>query len=88
MITVAEAAKRLNVSELTIRRWIWHGHLTAYRLGSKLIRLHADEVDQFATPTLGSRTTGDHQPRSGGGRTRGSTSRGCTDQEIDLPAQR
>jgi excisionase family DNA binding protein len=54
MITVAEAAKRLNVSELTVRRWISHGHLTAYRLGSKLIRLDPDEVDQFGTPTLGS----------------------------------
>ena len=54
MITVAEAAKRLNVSELTVRRWISHQHLHAYRLGSKLIRLDADEVDQFATPTLGS----------------------------------
>ena len=54
MITVAEAAKQLNISELTIRRWISHGHLTAYRLGSKLIRLDANEVDQFATPTLGS----------------------------------
>ena len=54
MITVAESAKQLNVSELTIRRWISHGHLTAYRLGSKLIRLDANEVDQFATPTLGS----------------------------------
>lgn len=54
MISVAEAAKRLNVSELTVRRWISQGRLTAYRLGSKSIRLDADEVDQFATPTLGS----------------------------------
>jgi excisionase family DNA binding protein len=54
MITVAETAKRLNVSELTVRRSISHRHLRAYRLGPKLIRLDADEVDQFATQTLGS----------------------------------
>ena len=54
MITVAEAAKRLNVSELTVRRWISHGHLAAYCLGSKLIRLDADEVNSLRPRTLGS----------------------------------
>jgi excisionase family DNA binding protein len=46
LINVAEAAKRLGVSQLTIRRWISRGHLHAYRLGSKLIRLNAEEVDR------------------------------------------
>ena len=43
--TIAEAAGRLGVSQRTIRRRIADGHLTAYRLGPRLIRLDAIEVD-------------------------------------------
>ena len=50
MIDVTEAAKRLGVSKLTIRHYINDGRLTGYRLGPKLIRLDADEVDSLAKP--------------------------------------
>ena len=43
--TIAEAAARMGVNPRTIRRRIADGHLTAYRLGPRLIRLEISEVD-------------------------------------------
>lgn len=49
-LTVPEAAARLALSERTIRTYISHGRLTAYRLGPKALRLDAAEVDAFGQP--------------------------------------
>jgi excisionase family DNA binding protein len=49
-ISIAEAADQLGVDPLTIRRWIAHGKINAYRVGPKLVRLDLDEVDQLAKP--------------------------------------
>lgn len=43
--TLREAADRLGVSEKTLRRRIAEGSLTAYRMGPRLIRLRAADVD-------------------------------------------
>ena len=48
--TIAEAARRHDVSTKTIRRRIADGSLTAYRFGPHLIRLDPAEVDGLLRP--------------------------------------
>jgi excisionase family DNA binding protein len=48
MVSIATAAEQLEVSQLTIRRWIAAGKITGYRVGPKLIRIDLDELDQLA----------------------------------------
>jgi excisionase family DNA binding protein len=57
--TVAEAARRLAVSHMTVRRMIERGELTAVRVGPKLIRVRADELDALIRGSSGVR----HEPR-------------------------
>lgn len=54
-ITLKAAAEGLACSERTLRRMIAAGELTAYRVGNRLIRLDADELDALVrvVPTLG-----------------------------------
>lgn len=47
LLTVAEAAERLQVSTKTVRRYIGAGRLVAYRVGPTLIRLNPAEVDDL-----------------------------------------
>lgn len=53
--TIPEAARQWGVSDRTIRRRIADGTLTGYRLGGRLIRLDADEVEALfdVIPTAG-----------------------------------
>jgi excisionase family DNA binding protein len=46
----SEAAEYLNVTTRTIRQMIADGRLTAYRSGTRLIRLDLNEVDAAMKP--------------------------------------
>lgn len=48
--SIASAADRTGVSTRTLRRRIADGSLRAYRLGPRIIRLDASEVDQLMVP--------------------------------------
>ena len=50
VVTVAEAAEYLSVSDRTIRQMISDGRLTAYRNGRNLVRLYLNEIDATMTP--------------------------------------
>lgn len=50
-LTVSEVAGRLRVSEMTIRRHISAGRLSALRVG-RSIRISQEAVDRFARPVL------------------------------------
>lgn len=54
-LTLSDAAEWLSLDEKTLRRWISQGRLTAYRVGPKLIRLDADEIENMirVVPTAG-----------------------------------
>ncbi len=54
-VTLKSAAERLDCSERTLRRMIAMGELTGYRVGKRLIRVDADELDRLvrAIPTTG-----------------------------------
>jgi excisionase family DNA binding protein len=49
-IKVAEAAEYLQVTDRTIRQMIADGRLTAYRSGSRLVRLDLNEIDAAMQP--------------------------------------
>ncbi len=54
-LTIAQAADRLGVSHWTIRNRIADGTLTAQRVGPRLIRVLASDVDALGVviPTVG-----------------------------------
>lgn len=52
-LRIREAADYLHVTERTIRAMIADGRLTAYRNGSKLIRLDLNEIDARMQPSSG-----------------------------------
>ncbi|MBN7435739.1 helix-turn-helix domain-containing protein [Mycobacteroides abscessus subsp. abscessus] len=45
LISLAAAAEQLDVCPRTIRRYISAGRLTAYRIGPRLIKIDAHEID-------------------------------------------
>jgi excisionase family DNA binding protein len=49
-LCLAEAADLHGVSQRTIRRWIAEGRITGYRVGPRVIRVSADELEQLARP--------------------------------------
>ncbi|AKC38489.1 DNA binding domain-containing protein [Mycolicibacterium phlei] len=47
LISIAEAADRLDVCPRTIRRYIAAGRLTAYRIGPRLIKIDPNELEHL-----------------------------------------
>lgn len=47
MVTVAEAASRLNCSTMTVRRRIRSGAIKAYRPGPRVLMLDLAEIDHY-----------------------------------------
>ncbi|MFN8558270.1 MAG: helix-turn-helix domain-containing protein [Dehalococcoidia bacterium] len=41
LLTLAEAARLLRVSRITVHRWVQRGRLPSYRVGPKAIRIPA-----------------------------------------------
>lgn len=49
-VSVAEAADLLDVDPSTIRRWIEHGTLPAYRVGRRYVRIRKDDLSRVIAP--------------------------------------
>jgi excisionase family DNA binding protein len=49
-VKVAEAADYLQVTDRTIRQMVADGRLTAYRSGTRLVRLDLNEIDAAMQP--------------------------------------
>ena len=49
-LTVAEAAKLLKVSTLTLHRWLKAGRLPAYHVGPKAVRIRRGDLAAVLTP--------------------------------------
>ncbi|WP_330182725.1 excisionase family DNA-binding protein [Nocardia sp. NBC_01503] len=50
LISLRDAAALARVDIRTIRRWIDNGHLRAYRMGSRLVRVERHELLTIAKP--------------------------------------
>lgn len=50
LISLAEAAERLGLSERTVRRYIADGTITAYRLGRRSVRVDPQSLDNMFHP--------------------------------------
>ena len=57
LLTQAEAADYLGVTTRTIRQYVADGTLNAYRLGTKMLRYDAAEVDAVLRPVITAGTT-------------------------------
>lgn len=53
MISVTEAAERLGVNYRTIRRWIAAGRIDAVRVGPRLLKIDAAQLDRVMSPVGG-----------------------------------
>lgn len=49
-LSQAEAAEYLGITDRTLRRMIAAGELPAYRLGPRLLRIDAGDLDALLTP--------------------------------------
>ena len=56
LISLAEAADRIDVSTRTLRRYIAAGRLTGYRVGPRLIKIDPTELAQLTTTLATYRT--------------------------------
>ena len=50
MLSVADVAKLLSVTEPTVREWIKEGKLKAHRAGARFWRIRQSEVDRMLGP--------------------------------------
>src|SRR3990172_887127 len=55
--TVSEAARLLDVSPVTIWRWIESGRLPAYRLGPRNIRIKKEDLESVIKPARAKEVT-------------------------------
>lgn len=53
MISLNEAASRLDVHYRTVRRWISEGRLNAVRVGPHLLKVDVAELDKIVKPVGG-----------------------------------
>lgn len=51
LLTVQEAATRLKVSAVTVKRYLKQGRLRAYRVGPRAIRIRRDDVEYLPQPS-------------------------------------
>lgn len=49
-VSIRDTAEALHVSSKTVRRWIAAGHISAERVGPRLIRIPASELDRIGSP--------------------------------------
>jgi excisionase family DNA binding protein len=47
LLTVAEVASQLKVTEQSVRNWIDRGQLAAIRVGSRRVRIRRSDLDAF-----------------------------------------
>jgi excisionase family DNA binding protein len=47
LLTPEQVAERLNVSRITVMRWLRQGKITGRKLGGKIWRVHPDDLLAF-----------------------------------------
>jgi len=59
VLSIEATAEHLGVQVQTVRRWIAAGHLVAYRVGPKLVRIDAASIEAMLRPANEARAGGD-----------------------------
>ncbi|MDP9370239.1 MAG: helix-turn-helix domain-containing protein, partial [Chloroflexota bacterium] len=50
LLTMAEAAEALKVSQVTVARWLKQGRLPSYRLGPRAVRIRRADLASALSP--------------------------------------
>src|SRR3989304_2296808 len=50
LLTIADAARLLKVSVVTVKRWLKQGRLHAYRVGPRSIRIKREDLNALVRP--------------------------------------
>lgn len=50
LLTIAETARELKVSVVTLHRWLKKGRLRAYRLGPRAVRIRRSDLNELLAP--------------------------------------
>ncbi len=58
LLTIAEAAKLLKISTVTLARWLKQGRLPAYHVGPRAVRIRRQDLAAMLRPTGTSRKEG------------------------------
>jgi excisionase family DNA binding protein len=53
LLTVNQVAERLQVHQMSVRRWIKGGRLPGVRVGTRTIRVREEDLDAFKRPANG-----------------------------------
>lgn len=81
LLTIAEAARLLTVSTVTLRRWLRDGRLSAYHVGPKAVRIRRQDLARVMTPSRPGHTPLSDQDRSTQIHTTPDTIRPLTEEE-------
>lgn len=50
LLTINQAAERLNVTHGCVRAWVRDGRLPAVRVGTRALRVRPEDLDRVVTP--------------------------------------
>ncbi len=64
LLTIAEAARWLRVSTVTLHRWLKTGRLPAYRIGPRAVRIRREDLMRMVTPTTPEEARAAAEPQS------------------------
>ena len=56
LLTPEEVAERLNVSRITVMRWLRQGKIAGRKLGGKIWRVHPDDLQTFINTSAADRS--------------------------------
>lgn len=79
LLTIAEVAKLLKVSVVTLHRWLKQGRLPAYKLGPRCVRIRRSDLGKVLTATPGEADTAGEEMSAG----TGGGFRRLTDEEVE-----
>ena len=68
LLSVADVARLLSVTEPTVREWIKDGKLQAHRAGARFWRIRKSEVDRMLSEQASNRPPAPSGPRPAAGR--------------------
>jgi excisionase family DNA binding protein len=82
LVTIADAARLLKVSTVTLHRWLKQGRLPAYHVGPRAVRIRRRDLDALLTPRARKEVSGVTEAQPTSAIAMRSTVSALTDEEI------